>query len=187
MTKSLKILTVLAMLGALAPPAGAAPPPAGGTDIHARALAALPEVRATLLHNLPSYADTRFRNVHARIVRSIWSTDDGHADRVPHRARGGPVLIICGELMDHHGLYFPDAWRGFYVEPTQTDMQRLRPAHGAHGDRRPGWQNVAQNSHLTVADYQVERADVRILCGAPERGAIVDPADLSALVSAGPP
>ena len=65
----------LLILAALALTAeGSAAQPGG---VHARAVAALPLARQALQENLTNYQTARFRGVHARIVRSVYATDDG--------------------------------------------------------------------------------------------------------------
>jgi hypothetical protein len=148
--------------------------------VHARAVAALPLARQALQENLTDYRTARFRGVHARIVRSVYATDDGHPNTVPHQARGNPVLVWCGELDDHDGYGHDTGWRRFYVEPAQVDMQ---PMGTLDHPRRLTPQNVAIHSLLVIARYPSGIADVRVECG-PGPGVQIDPADMSADLAA---
>jgi hypothetical protein len=158
---------------------------AGGSNaqpggVHARAVAALPLARQALQDNLTNYQTAHFRGVHARIVRSVYATDDGHPNTVPHQARGNPVLVYCGELDDHDGHGHDTGWRRFYVEPAQVDMV---PMGTLDHPRRLQPQNVAIHSTVTIARYRSGIEDVRVECG-PGPGVQIDPADMSAELTA---
>lgn len=168
-----------AALSAMPVASGAAPAPSAG--LHASAVAALPVVRQTLQDNLSDYRATRFRNVHARLTRSVYATDDGHHDRVPHLARGGRVLVFCGEILDVDGYGRNHGWHQFYVEPAQSDIVVINDfRHPGHGQR----QNMAVHSLWGVTGFLPGESEmVRLQCAAPAAGDEADPADMAAAMA----
>jgi hypothetical protein len=168
-------LTAAASAGAASRhhPASAAPP----TSLHARAVAALPAARRALDSTLIDFPSARFQDVHARIVRSVYADDEGQSDKVPWTHRGGPVLVICGQINSKNRMGGYTGWSGFAFEPAQTDMVTM---YGLESPTRlPHQINAAANDELTIADDQRnDEETVGLLCG--DGASQSDAADLSA-------
>ena len=170
-------LAALAAAGLVSIASTTSAEPAPSSGLHARAVAALPLVRQTLRDNLSDVRVTQFRNVHARLTRSVYSTDDGHHDRVPHHARGGVVLVFCGEILDVDGYGRTHGWHRFYVEPAQADIVVINDfRHPGRGHR----ENRAANNGWGVTGFLPgEDVRVRLQCAAPAAGDHVDAVDMS--------
>jgi len=141
-------------------PANAAP---AASSLHARALAALPAARAAFDKEMIDYPSARFQEVHGRIVKSVYASDDGQSDKVPWTHRGGPILVLCGEVngKNHMGGY--TGWTPFAFEPAQTDMVTL---YGYENPTRlPHQVNAASEASLRIVDEDGhDEEEVRDLC-----------------------
>lgn len=151
-------------------------------SLPARANAALPSARAAFDEALADYPSARFRNVHARLVHSVYADDEGHSNKVPWTHRGGVVLVICGEVnaKNHFGGY--TGWTAFSFEPTQTDIVTM---YDFGTPRVPRPMNLADRPRLMASAEGYESQQITLLCGAEAEQ--IDPTDLTAKISFSPP
>ncbi|ALG60983.1 MULTISPECIES: hypothetical protein [Citromicrobium] len=174
----LKLATVLGATLISIPVMAAAQTDTAQETLNARAMAAIPEARATLDDALTDYPSARFRNVQARLVRSVYTSDEGQSDKVPWKHRGGIVLIFCGEINAKNRMGGYTGWEPFALQPSQTDIVTLysmdmssRPMK-----REPEETNIAEKPKLMLSSSLYDE-HVAIMCGA--EAVETDPADLS--------
>lgn len=150
-------------------------PPVSATagELHERAQAALPAVREALDGALTDYPSARFRNVQARLVRSVYSTDEGQSNKVPWTHRGGVVLVFCGEINAKNRMGGYTGWEPFGIQPAQTDIVVL---HQFDAARTPKETNLAeQPKFMSVSNLYDEH--LAMMCGSEAEA--IDPADLT--------
>lgn len=155
-------------------------PAASSSELHRRALAAIPSVREGLDGQLNDYPSARFRNVRARIARSVYASDEGQSNKVPWTHRGGPILVFCGEINPKNRMGGYGGWRRFVFQPTQTDMVAMYD----HGTPRTLTQvNVAARNKLVMSgNDRFDDEEVVLLCGTAESSSQMISADLSDIV-----
>lgn len=157
----------------------ASAPVTSPTDLHRRAVAAIPAVQAGFDSQLTDYPSARFRNVQARLVRSIYSSDEGQSNRVPWTHRGNVVLILCGEINAKNRMGGYIGWERFAFEPAQDDVVTM---YDFSKPRQPKPYNLATRDKLMVsggAGYDDEY--IGVLCG--DDAELVDLADLSSSIA----
>jgi hypothetical protein len=128
------------------------------------------------------YPSARFQDVHARIVRSVYPSDEGQSDKLAWTHRGGPVLVLCGEVNAKNRMGGYTGWTPFAFEPAQTDMVTL---YGYESPTRLAHQvnHAAEPSLRIVSDEGHDEEDVRLLCT--DEPSKADAADLAAGLQSG--
>lgn len=175
------VLAGAAILAASAFASGAVASPEPTPDLHRRAVAAIPAARAELDSQLTDYPTARFRNVHVRMVRSVYNDDEGQSNKVPWTHRGGPILVFCGEINAKNRMGGYGGWQQFMFKPAQTDMVAM---YDLGTPRTLKMTNVAAGTELKMAGANwVSDEEIALLCASSSSGEQTDPADLSGAIS----
>ncbi|UVO49159.1 hypothetical protein M0208_00975 [Sphingomonas sp. SUN019] len=138
-----------------------------------RVRAALPEARDELDTVLADYSSARFRNVQARLVRSVFASDDGQSNKVPWLHRGGVVLVFCGEVNAKNRMGGFTGWEKFALQPKQVDVVTL---YSFEKPRQPKPTNIAAEPKFMSASNLYDE-HLGLMCG--NEAEVIDPTDLS--------
>ncbi|WP_100259298.1 hypothetical protein [Qipengyuania seohaensis] len=131
-------------------------------DLTTRIELAVEEARKALDDQLTDYPSARFRGVRARIVPSVYSSDEGQSDKVPWTHRGGPILVLCGQINAKNRMGGYTGWSDFAFRPSQVDVVTL---YNFEKPRMPYETNIAEKPRLTVATDRHDAERVELLCG----------------------
>lgn len=150
----------------------------GASELRERAQAALPAVREALDGALTDYPSARFRNVKARLVRSVYASDEGQSNKVPWNHRGGVVLVFCGEMNAKNRMGGYTGWEAFGLQPSQTDIVTLYSMDFSNPrkPREPVPTNIAEKPKLMLPNNLYDE-HLALMCGSEAEA--IDPTDLT--------
>jgi hypothetical protein len=155
--------------------------------LHENALRITAQLKRRFDDSLPDFPSTRFRDVHARLVHSVYSDDEGQANRVPWTHRGGLVLVICGQINAKNRMGGYAGWSSFAFEPAQDDVVSVYKRNynewkQAVGKPFLGEENLADAPKLLIGQEDFEAERVALLCVSSQADERTDAEELSDLL-----